>query len=223
MLRARALPVDVWWRPGPDAVLRRLRAHPEGLTRREVAARLRRGGPNRLEGSGGDSMIRAIARRLGNPLILVLLCASSISAFTGDAVSFAFIAVIVLMSIALDMVQEHRSGRAMEALRGTVALRVRARRDGRPDEVPAAQLVAGDLVELSAGDLVPADGRVLSASHFFVDQTSLTGEAFPAAKMPRDNEDPSSDPHGAPEARPRRFSKPRGSCSRWPPRCSSSS
>ena len=181
--RARAASVEEWWHPVQAVVLRDLDARPEGLTRREAAARLRRDGANRLPDSDRTGLARSIARRLANPLIVVLLCASAISAFTGDPASFGFIVVIVLMSIALDMVQEHRAGRAVEALRRTVALRVRAWRDGRAGEVPAVGLVAGDVVELSAGDLVPADGRVLSASHFFVDQASLTGEAWPVEKV----------------------------------------
>jgi Mg2+-importing ATPase len=175
---------DPWWRIPQDALLRRLRARLDGLSAREAAARLHRDGPNQLQAPTRAGLLRDIARRLGNPLILVLLCASSISAFTGDLVSFVFVAVIVLMSIALDMAQEHRAGRAMEALRNTVALRVRARRGGRPQTLLASRLVAGDVVDLSAGDLVPADGRVLSASHFFVNQASLTGEAWPVEKHP---------------------------------------
>jgi len=174
--------IEDWWQPAPTAILRDLHARAEGLSRREAAARLSRDGPNQLPTSDRTSLARSIAMRLANPLVLVLLCASAISAFTGDPVSFGFIVVVVLMSIALDMVQEHRAGRAMEALRRTVALRVSARRDGRAVELRAVELVVGDIVDLSAGDLVPADGRLLSASHFFVDQASLTGEAWPVEK-----------------------------------------
>jgi len=188
--RVPASSVDAWWRLPLAAILHELHARPEGLTRAQAAARLRRDGPNRLAASERPSIARAIGRRLANPLIVVLLCASAISAFTGDALSFAFIVVMVLMSIALDMVQEHRAGRALDALRRTVALRVRACRDGRVRELPAVGIVVGDVLELAAGDLVPADGRILSASHFFVDQASLTGEAWPVA------EDPSSDTVG---------------------------
>ena len=182
--RGPASSVAAWWRLPQATILRELHARPEGLTHAQAAARLRRDGPNRLATSERPSVVRSIAKRLANPLIVVLLCASAIAAFTGDPVSFGFIVVIVLMSIALDMVQEHRAGRAMDALRRTVALRVRVCRDGRLDELPAVRVVVGDVVDLAAGDLVPADGRILSASHFFVDQASLTGEAWPVAKEP---------------------------------------
>jgi Mg2+-importing ATPase len=177
--------MQAWWRASQADALRSLRAHPEGLTARQAAARLRRHGPNRMPDSAGPAWPREVVKRLGNPLVLVLLAASLVSAFTGDALSFGFIFVIVLLSIALDLLQEHRAGRAVEALRRSVALRVRAWRDGRVVELPATSVVVGDCIELSAGDLVPADGRLLAATDFFVKQASLTGEAYPVEKAPR--------------------------------------
>jgi Mg2+-importing ATPase len=183
---APAASTHPWWSlPQADA-LRSLHATPQGLTQRQADERLRRHGPNRLQAPPGPGLLKGIASRLANPLVLVLLGASLVSAFTGDAVSFGFVVVIVVMSIALDMLQEHRAGRAVEALQNAVALRVRVWRDGRRVELPALNLVPGDLVELSAGDLVPADGRVLDATDFFLNQASLTGEAYPVEKRPLD-------------------------------------
>ena len=107
--RGPASSVAAWWRLPQATILRELHARPEGLTHAQAAARLRRDGPNRLATSERPSVVRSIAKRLANPLIVVLLCASAIAAFTGEPVSFGFIVVIVLMSIALDMVQEHRA------------------------------------------------------------------------------------------------------------------
>jgi Mg2+-importing ATPase len=173
-----------WWRLSRDAALQAVHSSALGLTQRQAASRLRREGPNRLRAPAGPGWLKAIASRLANPLVLILVVASFVSALTGDAVSFGFICAMVLMSVALDVVQEHRAGRAVEALSGSVALRVRAWRNGRSVDLPAQDLVPGDLVELSAGDLVPADGRILEATHFFVDQASLTGEAWPVQKSP---------------------------------------
>ncbi|MFL6660695.1 MAG: HAD-IC family P-type ATPase [Rhizobacter sp.] len=177
--------MQAWWRASQAGALRLLATEGEGLTSRQAAARLRRHGPNRLREPTGLALPRELLRRLANPLVLVLLAASLVSAFTGDALSFGFIVAIVVLSLALDLVQEHRAGRAVEALRGSVAVRVRVRRDRRDMELPAHQLVPGDLVELSAGDLVPADRRVLEANDFFVKQASLTGEPFPVEKAAR--------------------------------------
>ncbi len=173
-----------WWQLSHAELLRFLHATPEGLTARQARDRLRRHGANRLPSSEGEGLARAIAKRLSSPLTLVLLVASGVSAFTGDVASFGFVSAIVVMSVALDILQERRAGHAVEALRHSVALRVRARRDGQAVELPAMSLVPGDVVELSAGDLVPADGRLIEAKDFFVDQASLTGEAFPVEKRP---------------------------------------
>jgi magnesium-transporting ATPase (P-type) len=180
--RVRAASVRDWWRQAQTANLVDLHARPEGLTRREAAARLRRDGPNRLPTTDRVSLARSIARRLANPLILVLLAASAISAFTGDPVSFGFIAVIVSMSIALDMVQEHRAGRAMEALRSTVACASEPGATAPAAELPAAASGRGDVVELSAGDLIPPTAASSRRAIFFVNQASLTGEAWPSRR-----------------------------------------
>src|SRR4051812_45944211 len=132
--------VTPWWRPTQATSLRVLHSGPQGLTQRQAASRLRRHGPNRLQTPAGPSLLKAIVSRLANPLVLVLLAASLISAFTGDAISFAVVAAMVVMSIALDMVQEHRAGRAVDALRHTVALRVRAWRNGQVIDLPALDL-----------------------------------------------------------------------------------
>ncbi|WP_343550245.1 magnesium-translocating P-type ATPase [Ralstonia sp.] len=150
---------------------------------------------DRLSATVGENRLRARRRRtlaleylahFRNPLVLLLLGASGMSALLGDATSFVVIALIVAGSVTLDFVQEHRAGNAAERLRDSVALRATVLRDGQPVRLPAAQLVPGDLVQLAAGDLVPADGRVVAALDFFVQQSVLTGEAFPVEKRAAD-------------------------------------
>jgi Mg2+-importing ATPase len=104
----------------------------------------------------------------------------------GDATSVVVIALIVAGSVTLDFIQERRAGRAAEALRASVALNARVLRDGQVQRLPVSQLVPGDRVQLGAGDLVPADGRLLEARDFFVRQSTLTGESFPVEKRPAD-------------------------------------
>ena len=159
-----------------------LDTRPEGLDEAEAAARLRTAGPNVLNPGRKRALLIEFAARFRNPLVLVLLAASGISAFLGDIKSFVIIGAIVLMSVTLDFIQEARAGRAAERLRNTVALRASVLRGGQAREIPAADLVPGDVVLLSAGDLVPADGRVLEARDFFANQSFLTGESFPVEK-----------------------------------------
>jgi len=158
-----------------------LETHASGLTSTEAAARLARVGPNQLKARRQSALLQFLAR-FRNPLVLILLAASAISAATGDATSATVVAVMVLLSVILDFVQEHRAGQAAEKLASTVALTVQVLRDGAPQERPATELVPGDVVLLSAGDLIPADAQVLEAKDFFVNQALLTGEPYPVER-----------------------------------------
>ena len=94
--------------------------------------------------------------------------ASAISALTGEVANFLIISAIVLFSVTLDFVQEHRAGKAAESLRQSVSVRATVIRDGKQVETPVADVVPGDLAVLSAGDMIPADGLVLEARDLFV-------------------------------------------------------
>lgn len=117
-----------------------------------------------------------------NPLVLLLLAACGASAMLGDATSLAVILIIVISSVTLDFVQEHRANNAARCLRDSVSLYASVMRDGEIVRIPTTQIVQGDIVRLSAGDLVPADGRVIQARDFFVRQSALTGEPYPVEK-----------------------------------------
>ncbi|HTO83655.1 MAG TPA: magnesium-translocating P-type ATPase [Methylomirabilota bacterium] len=180
-----------------EPLLRRLETSDRGLTSAEASARLARYGPNQIARRRRLTVVRGLLARFGNPLVLILLGAAAVSAFTGDVASFAIIAVVVVLSVSLDFLQEYRAERAAEALQEQVALRVRVMRDGREAELPARSLVPGDVVRLSAGDLVPADGRLLAADDFFVNEALLTGEPYPVEKQV---DPPSSDSKNPREA-----------------------
>ena len=150
----------------------------------EAKARLSRFGPNLFREQQSKSLLRHYLSRFKNPLVLILLVASAVSAFTGEVTNFFIISFIVLLSVTLDFVQEYRANAAAERLRLSVSVRAIVMRDGKRLEVPVAEVVPGDLVVLAAGDLIPADGRVLEARDFFVKQALLTGESYPVEKRP---------------------------------------
>ncbi len=154
----------------------------DGLSDAEAASRLRAHGPNQLRPKRRRALVVEFLSRFRNPLVVILLVASGVSAMTGDAASFFIISTIVLLSVTLDFVQEHRAGRAAERLMESVAVHATVIRQGGPKEIPVTALVAGDVVILGAGDLVPADGRLIEAKDFFVNQALLTGESFPVEK-----------------------------------------
>ena len=146
--------------------------------------------------SAGRPYLQFLAR-FANPLIIILLLASALSAATGDVASFVIIAAIVLLSISLDFVQEMRAQDAVAALRRSVAVQVTVRRDGGRVSLPIDQLVPGDIVELIAGDLVPADSRLLESRDLYVNQALLTGEPYPAEKQASDIAPATDEPSGA--------------------------
>ena len=163
-------------------VLQSLHSTDTGLSASDAAAILKTVGPNQTESAKPKSLLAAFLEKFRNPLVLILLFAAAVSAFTGDIPSFVIIAVIVLMSVILDVTQEHQAQNAAESLRKQVSLSAKALRDGKPVDIPAADIVPGDVVLLAAGDLVPADSRLIEARDLYVDEALLTGEAYPAEK-----------------------------------------
>lgn len=155
-----------------------------GLSEAEAAERLARDGPNALESGRRSALVLQLLARFKNPLIILLLAAGAMEAATGDFVSATIIMVMVALSVTMDFVQEHRAGRAADNLRKAASVRASVVRDGKAREVPAEELVAGDVVLLAAGDLVPADGALLEARDLFLNQALLTGEPYPIEKRP---------------------------------------
>ncbi len=164
-----------------------------GLSGAEAKARLARFGPNRFRVRPEKSLLLQYLIRFKNPLVLILLVASAVSAFTGEVTNFLIITCMVLLSVTLDFVQEYRANAAAEKLRQSVSVRAIVMRDGKPVEVAATKVVPGDVVLLAAGDLVPADAIVLEADDFFVKQALLTGESYPVEKRPDTPPDSATD------------------------------
>ena len=119
-----------------------------------------------------------------SPIVLILVFATVVSAFLGDWVDAAIILLIVMGSALLSFYQEYNANNAAEKLREQVSFKTDVLRDGKPASIPTDAIVPGDVVLLSAGSLIPADGLVIEARDFFVNQAVLTGETFPVEKMP---------------------------------------
>ena len=145
------------------------------MSESEALRRLARHGRNRFRDAPPERIWLQLLRRFRNPLVLLLLFAGAISAATGEAAGAAIIGTIVVCTVVRDSVQEYRAGKAAEKLKQSVALRATALRSRTPRSCPVQELVPGDVVLLKAGQLIPADGRVLSARDFFVKQAALTG------------------------------------------------
>lgn len=173
-----------WWLESLPAEAADLARTVAGLSAAEAVRRLVQFGPNLFRERQQTSVLRQYLARFKNPRVLVLLVASAFSAFSGEVINFLIITFIVLLSVSLDFVQEYRANAAAEKLKLSVSVRAIVIRDGKPLEVSVAEVVPGDVALLAAGDLIPADGRVIEASDFFVMQALLTGESFPVEKRP---------------------------------------
>ncbi|NMO20182.1 magnesium-translocating P-type ATPase [Pyxidicoccus fallax] len=183
---ARPPPVERYWALSPQALLESLRTTPQGLSTDEAARRLALYGTNALEETRPPSHLGVIWLQLKSPLVLLLVVAAVISAFTGDWSDAVIVLAIVLGSVLLGYSREYKAQVTLSRLRERVATGVEVLRDGRTATVPLADIVPGDVVLLSAGSVVPADARVLEATDLFVSQAVLTGESFPVEKRPGD-------------------------------------
>ena len=170
-----------------DQALQRLHSAIDGLAADDVAQRLRATGPNRVAHEERRTILGELVSRSLSPLNLLLLALAAAAYALGDPRAAVVIAVMVVLSVSLGFIQEHRSNRAADALRRMVRTNATVRRklSGSPHEqtdVPIEQLVPGDIVLLSAGDMIPADLRLISSRDLFVNQSTLTGEAMPLEK-----------------------------------------
>jgi Ca2+-transporting ATPase len=162
----------------PPKALRR------GLSTREAAARLARDGGNVLPQRPTTPLWRRVVTQLRDPLVLVLLAAAVFTLLTRDFTDAAVILFVIVVNTTVGVVQEVKAERAITALSELTAPDARVVRDGSQREVPAADLVVGDLLVLAEGDIVPADARIVQAAALLVDEASLTGESAPVDKRP---------------------------------------
>jgi Mg2+-importing ATPase len=190
---------EIWQQPA-DRLLTRLATSAAGLDETEARARLEIFGPNDAATVKRSPLWLQFVSRFRNPLVIILLVASGLSAATGDVASFVIVVTIVTISMTIDFVQEVRAQNAVEALRRSVAVQATVRRNGASLSMPIDCLVPGDVVELIAGDLVPADSRLLESRDLFINQALLTGEPYPAEKRASDAPSGAEDPAGASNA-----------------------
>jgi Mg2+-importing ATPase len=155
-----------------------------GLKSAEASRRLISDGPNTVAAGGRRATLAILAAQFSSPLVVLLLGASGVAFAVGERVEVAVIIFMVLLSAALGFVQEERSEAAVHALQQRVALATKTLRDAVWTRVPISDLVRGDVIEVSAGEVVPADARLLEANHLFVDESALTGESAPTQKAP---------------------------------------
>ena len=172
-----------FWSESLESLLDRLATSREGLSSAEAARRNESLQATRLKPGVDLQPLRFLFSQLRSPIVLILLSAAGISFFLSDRTDAVIILVIVLVSALLGFWQEYGAAHVVAKLLALVHVTTDVRRDGRVIEIPLDRVVPGDVVELSAGSTLPGDARLLEAKDVFVDETVLTGEAYPVEKM----------------------------------------
>jgi Mg2+-importing ATPase len=165
-----------------------LEASRNGLTNDEALKRSKQYGFNEPTTEKRATLLKHFLRSFANPLALILLLAAGVMASLGDRTNAAIIITIVVLSATVDFVQTLRSHNAADKLRNLVAPTATALRDGEETELPRREIVPGDVIRLSAGDLVPADARLIESRDLHVKQAALTGESLPVEKDAKDGD-----------------------------------
>jgi Mg2+-importing ATPase len=171
----------------PSLLLEQFHSRPDGLTQEEAETRLGQYGKNIFIKEQRLSFFQRLWENLRNPLVILLAVLDALSFLTGDPHAGILIAIMLLLGIVLRFVQESRADHAAEELQAMVSTTCTVLRNGQRTEIDLSQIVPGDVLFLSAGDLVPADARVLTAKDLFVNQSALTGEAYPVEKTTAGN------------------------------------
>jgi len=174
---------DAYWSLGAAELLAKFDSSAEGLSAAEAAVRLKRFGPNSVEDQARLTPLRLLLRQFESPLVLILIFAAVVSLGLRQWVDSSIILAVVLGSTVLGFAQEYRASTAIAQLKSRLALTARILRGDVVSSGPTTSIVQGDVIVLSAGNLVPADGVILEATDFLVSEAALTGESFPVEKQ----------------------------------------
>ncbi|TJX13931.1 magnesium-translocating P-type ATPase [Tissierella creatinini] len=173
-----------YWSSTMDTVLSHFHSTLAGLTSEDAALRLKDQGANSIKEQKKTSQLMMFAKQFNNPIVIILIIATGISAATGEWIDAGIILLIVLASALLSFLQEYSASNALEELREKVQVKSFVMRDGKTIEISSRDLVVGDIITLSAGSLIPADGLIMESLDFSVNQSILTGETLPTEKKP---------------------------------------
>ena len=173
-----------YWSQPIENLFARLQSSAEGLSNALAQQHLEAFGYNLLRDREKATPFHLFLNQFKSPIVLILIFATLVSAFLKDWLDAVIILLIVMGSALLSFFQEYNANNAAEKLRSRVSLKSEALRDGKSSTIPTEEIVPGDVIILSAGSLIPADGLVLDAKDFFVNQAVLTGETFPVEKKP---------------------------------------
>ncbi len=175
-------------------VMKKLNTSPDGLSEAEVHRRWREYGRNVVAQEQQYPRLRLLGKAMVNPLVILLLALAAVSYLTGDTRAAVVMLLMVLLGVTLRFFQETRADAAAAKLKAMISVTATVLRDGQPKEATLDEIVPGDIIKLAAGDMIPADLRLLTCKDLFLTQSSLTGEAFPVEKFDAPETDPALSP-----------------------------
>ena len=179
--------MNSWHSRSTDRLFEELDARSGGLTEHQAAQRLEKYGPNALAAPPRQGLLSRVLTQMGDPMVLVLLGAAGLSLVSSggrDWLDAAIILGIVAVNSLISITQEDRAQHALEELQKLSSPTAQVVREGQPRSIPADQVVPGDILLLQAGDMVPADARLLEANRLQADESAMTGESVPVEKSP---------------------------------------
>lgn len=165
-------------------ISKKLKTSPSGIDSTTATQRLSEYGENKIAEKKKKTLLQKLLNQFTDFMILILIAAAIISGVLGDMTDAIIILAIVIINAAVGFIQEYRAEKAMEALKKMAASHARILRDGKNIEIPATDLVPGDVVRLEAGDIIPADIRFFETHKFKIDESALTGESHNVEKNP---------------------------------------
>ncbi len=175
-----------WHAQTISEVYANLHTSEEGLSDAEASERLKQNGRNELRAKPPKTMLAMLKEQIIDPMVLILLGAALFSAFLQEWTEAVVIAMIVVLNAVIGIVQEKKAQSSLEALRSMSAPTARVLRQGEESIIPASELVVGDIVFLSDGDMIPADMRLIDSANLKIQEASLTGESVPTEKEAED-------------------------------------
>jgi Mg2+-importing ATPase len=175
-------PLAGFWALTNEEAISKLSANKNGLNDNEAADRIKQYGPNTIKAAGRSSVVLLFLSQFKSPITLMLIAAALLSAGLGDVPDTVIILTIVLISSFLGFWQERGAANAVAELLKMVQLHCTVLRDGQKKEVPMEEAVPGDVIALSAGDIIPGDSLILDSQELFVDEAAFTGETYPMEK-----------------------------------------
>src|SRR5688572_10737306 len=171
-----------WHTSTTESVFKELQSGREGLSTDEVAKRIQQYGPNQLQEKKKKPVWLLFLAQFKDVMIIILMVAAIISAIVGDLKDMIVILIIIIINAIVGFVQEYRAEKAIDALKKMSAAHVRVRRNKRVEQIPAADVVPGDVVLMEAGDMVGADIRIIESHSLKIEEASLTGESHAVDK-----------------------------------------